>query len=51
MHRRPAGGSGRYPNLATALTAAGPPRSQDNIFASCIDRLIDLAEPGRQRSR
>lgn len=46
-----AAASGRYPNLAAALTAAGPPRSQDDIFASCIDRLIDLAEPGLQRPR
>jgi AcrR family transcriptional regulator len=38
-----AAGSGRYPNLATALAAADPPRSQDDIFASCIDRFIDLA--------
>ncbi|HEY5400739.1 MAG TPA: AMP-binding protein [Trebonia sp.] len=41
-----AAASGRYPNLAAALMAGGPPRSQDDIFASCIDRLIDLAEPG-----
>ena len=40
-----AAASGRYPNLAAALTAGGPPRSQDDIFASCIDRLIDLAGP------
>lgn len=46
-----AAASGRYPHLAAALTAAGPPRSQDDIFASCIDRLIDLAEPGLQRPR
>jgi len=46
-----AAASGRYPNLAAALTAGGPPRSQDDIFASCIDRLIDLAEPGLQQPR
>ena len=46
-----AAASGRYPNLAAALAAGGPPRSQDDIFASCIDRLIDLAGPGRQRPR
>jgi len=46
-----AAASGRYPNLAAALAAAGPPRSQDDIFGSCIDRLIELAEPGLQRSR
>jgi AcrR family transcriptional regulator len=44
-----AAAGGRYPNLAAALTAGGSPRSQDDIFASCIDRLIDLAGPGRQR--
>jgi AcrR family transcriptional regulator len=44
-----AAASGRYPNLAAALAAAGPPRSQDDIFASCIERLIDLAEPGLQQ--
>lgn len=43
--------SGRYPNLAAALAAAGPPRSQDDIFGSCIDRLIDLAGPGLQQLR
>jgi AcrR family transcriptional regulator len=43
-----AAASGRYPNLAAALAAAGPPRSQDDIFGSCIERLIDLAGPGLQ---
>ena len=38
--------SGRYPNLAAALAAGGPPRSHDDIFGSCIERLIDLADPG-----
>jgi AcrR family transcriptional regulator len=38
--------SGRYPNLAAALAAGGPPRSHDDIFGSCIERLIDLAGPG-----
>jgi AcrR family transcriptional regulator len=46
-----AAASGRYPNLAAALTAGGPPRSQDDIFASCIYRLIDLAGPGGQQPR
>jgi AcrR family transcriptional regulator len=46
-----AAASGRYPNLAAALTAGGPPRSQNDIFASCIDRLIDLAGLGRQQPR
>jgi hypothetical protein len=41
-----AAASGRYPNLAAALAAAGPPRSQDDIFGSCIERLIDLARLG-----
>jgi hypothetical protein len=38
-----AAASGRYPNLAAALASAGPPRSQDDIFGSALDRLIDLA--------
>jgi len=46
-----AAASGRYPNLAAALTAGGPPRSQDDIFASCIDRLIDLAGLGGRQPR
>jgi len=46
-----AAASGRYPNLAAALAAADLPRSQDDIFGSCIERLIDLAEPGLQRPR
>jgi AcrR family transcriptional regulator len=45
-----AAASGRYPNLAAALAAAGAPRSQDDIFASCIDRFIDLARPEQQQS-
>jgi AcrR family transcriptional regulator len=44
-----AAASGSYPNLAAALAAAGPPRSQDDIFGSCIDRLIDLAGLGPQQ--
>jgi AcrR family transcriptional regulator len=44
-----AAASGSYPNLAAALAAAGPPRSQDDIFGSCIDRLIDLAGLGLQQ--
>jgi hypothetical protein len=40
-----AAASGRYTNLAAPLTAGGSPRSQDDIFASCIDHLIDLAGP------
>jgi hypothetical protein len=38
-----AAASGRYPNLAAALATAGPPRGQDDIYDSCIQRLIDLA--------
>jgi AcrR family transcriptional regulator len=41
-----AAASGSYPHLAAALSAGGPSRSHDDIFGSCIDRLIDLAEPG-----
>jgi hypothetical protein len=41
-----AAASGRYPHLAAALTAGGPPRSQDDISGSGIARLIDLARPG-----
>jgi hypothetical protein len=46
-----AAGGGRYPNLAAALAAADPPRSHDDIFASCIDRFIDLAGLERPRDR
>jgi AcrR family transcriptional regulator len=38
-----AAGSGLYPNLAAALAEAGPVRSQEDVFGSCIERLIDLA--------
>jgi len=38
-----AAASGRYPNLAAALASAGPLRSQDDIFESCIQRLTSLA--------
>jgi hypothetical protein len=38
--------SGRYPHLAAALAAGGPPRSHDDILGSCIERLIDLTGPG-----
>ena len=46
-----AAASGRYPNLAAALAAVGPPRSRDDVFGSCIERLIDLAGPGLQQPR
>ena len=38
-----AAASGSYPNLAAALATAGPSRSQDDVFESCIQRLIDGA--------
>ena len=41
-----AAASGTYPNLAAALAAAGPVRSEDDVFESCIQRLIDVARPG-----
>jgi|GEM_PF-4249395 len=49
-----AAASGRYPNLAVALAAAGPPRSQDDIFgpassASSILRARRCNNPGRAR--
>jgi hypothetical protein len=44
-----AAASGHYPNLAAVLAAGGRPRSEDDIFASCTDRLVDLAVPRRQQ--
>jgi len=41
-----AAASGRYPNLAAALADAGPPRGEEDIFESCIRRLIDVAVAG-----
>jgi AcrR family transcriptional regulator len=46
-----AAASGRYPSLAAALAAGGPPRSQDDIFGSGIERLTGLAGPGLQQPR
>ena len=46
-----AAASGRYPHLAAALTAGGPPRNPDDIFGSGIERLIGLAGPGLQQPR
>jgi AcrR family transcriptional regulator len=46
-----AAASGRYPHLAAALAAGGPPRDHDDIFGSCIERLIELAGLGRQPPR
>src|SRR5579863_416667 len=38
-----AAAQGRYPHLAAALAAAGPPRRHDDIFRSGIQRLIETA--------
>jgi len=38
-----AAASGDYPNLAAALATAGPQRTQDDVFESSIQRLIDGA--------
>jgi AcrR family transcriptional regulator len=40
-----AAASGRYPHLAAALATAGPPRTEDDVFGSCLSRLIDVAQP------
>jgi AcrR family transcriptional regulator len=40
-----AAASGEYPNLAAALALAGPPRDEEDIFESCILRLIEVARP------
>jgi hypothetical protein len=40
-----AAASGQYPNLAAALATAGPSRGEEDIFESCILRLIDAAGP------
>jgi AcrR family transcriptional regulator len=42
---------GRYPNLAGAVAAARPPRSDADIFGSGIERLIDLALVGLRPPR
>jgi AcrR family transcriptional regulator len=41
-----AAASGSYPHLAAALAAADPAHSEDDVFESCIQRLIDVAGPG-----
>lgn len=41
-----AAASGAYPNLAAALATAEPARSEDYVFESCIQRLIDQHRPG-----
>jgi AcrR family transcriptional regulator len=45
-----AAASGQYPNLAAALAAAGPARGEDDVFESCIMRLIDVARPNDHAS-
>ena len=40
-----AAASGQYPSLAAALAEAGPVRSEEDVFESCIMRLIDVARP------
>lgn len=40
-----AAASGQYNNLAAALATADPARGEDEIFESCIARLIDVAGP------
>jgi AcrR family transcriptional regulator len=40
-----AAASGHYPHLAAALVEAGPVRGEDDVFESCIMRLIDVARP------
>ncbi len=39
-----AAASGQYPNLSAALPVAGPARGEDDLFESCILRLIDIAQ-------
>jgi len=46
-----AAASGRYPNLAAALATAGPARGEDDVFESCIMRLIDVASPDDRTKR
>ena len=46
-----AAASGQYPNLAAALAAAGPARGEDDVFESCITRLIDVARPDDRAKR
>lgn len=36
-----AAASGQYPHLTAALACAGPPRSDEEVFQSCIARLVD----------
>jgi hypothetical protein len=46
-----AAASGQYSHLAAALAAAGPARGEDDVFESCIMRLIDVARPNDHASR
>jgi len=39
-----AAASGQYPNLSAALPVAGPARGEEDLFESCILRLIDIAQ-------
>ncbi len=43
-----AAASGQYPNLAAALSSGGPSRVRDadEVFDSCVRRLVDGALPG-----
>ena len=38
-------------DAAAALAAAGPARGEDDVFESCIMRLIDVARPNDHASR
>ena len=46
-----AAASGQYPHLAAALAAAGSARGEDDVFESCIMRLIDVARPNDHAKR
>jgi hypothetical protein len=43
-----AAATGQYPNLAAALNTGGPSRVRDadEVFDSCVRRLVDGALPG-----
>jgi AcrR family transcriptional regulator len=43
-----AAASGKYPHLTAALAGAGPPRSDEEVFQSCIARLVDAMSAGEQ---
>jgi AcrR family transcriptional regulator len=46
-----AAASGQYPSLAAALAEAGPARGDQDIFESCVARLIDAARPSDRAGR